>query len=159
MIKAWPIEIKERVWNTLRRQWEDKTIPAHWKWRWMCLKPKTESSIPTADDLRPLCLVDTLRKLWERIILNRIQQVWQAHHTLATGQHCIQGRGCATALLQFQAAQEMAQRNQQDLYMSSWDIRKAFDSISKNILVIAWCLRGMVALRGLYILYYMFNSV
>ena len=72
-----------------------------WKWKWLGQKPKIDSGIPTAGDLQPLCLLDCLRKLWERLFLRRMTSVWDTHNILNETQPCKSGRGCSAALIHF----------------------------------------------------------
>ena len=52
---------------------------------------KIDEGNPAANDLRPLCLLDYLRKLWERLILWRITTVWNGNNILNESQHCRPG--------------------------------------------------------------------
>eukprot|EP01041_Mallomonas_annulata_P042118 gene42118-biopygen5466 len=139
-IKSWHDQIKRTAYEALSELWEIHTIPDDWSWRYLCLKPKTSDPHLTATDLRPLTLIDCLRKLWGKVILHRINQQWHTHHTLSTLQHCEKGRGTDSALLQRSATAEAAGFN---LYTSSWDFRKAFDSVSKPIIKLAWSRLGV----------------
>ena len=90
--------------------------------------PKSQiySRIPTTNDLRLLCLLGWLRKLWKRLILRRITLVWDKHNALNEAQHCRSGRGCSDALLYSQAALEThSQESGTDIYEPSWNIQRA----------------------------------
>eukprot|EP01041_Mallomonas_annulata_P006564 gene6564-biopygen3163 len=106
------------------------------------LQPKTSEPHLTATDLRSLTLIDCNRKLWENIILHRINQQWHTHHTLSTLYHCQKGRGTDSALLQRAATTEAAEEADFNLYTSSWNFRKAFDSVSRPIINLAWARLG-----------------
>ena len=105
--------------------WSAKEVPTQWKWKWLCLKPKIDSGIPTARDLRPLCLLDCLKKLWERLILRRITSVWDTHNILNEAQNCRSGRGFSAALFHFQAVivgcTEGVRLNVQNWHQTSMD--------------------------------------
>ena len=145
MIKSLPEDVLAVLFSAVNNLWTERTIPAQWKWRWLCLKPKTDHSTPSANDLRPLCLVDCVRKLWGKVLLRRIQRIWSAHKVIADNQHCRSHRGCSTALLEFQAANETAQETKTNLYFSSWDIKRAFDSVSKTVIKLSWMRLGLPA--------------
>eukprot|EP01041_Mallomonas_annulata_P005593 gene5593-biopygen2689 len=133
-IKSWPDQIKHTAYEALSELWATHTIPDDWSWRYLRLQPKTPEPHLTATDLRPLTLINCLRKLWKKIILHRINQQWQTHHTLSTLQHCQKGRGTDSALLQ-RAATAWLQPLQ--------DFCKAFDSVSKPIIKLAWARLGI----------------
>jgi len=120
MIKSWPPAIHTLCYTALAQMWtQDKRIPDYWKQRWILLKPKTSDRLPSIQDLRPLTLLECLRKLWEKIILSKLQTIWTKHQILQPSQHCTQGRSTANALLKHQAAIEDAYLNQYPLYISS----------------------------------------
>eukprot|EP01036_Dinobryon_divergens_P062056 gene62056-biopygen41823 len=142
-IKSWPDATKLIAYNALSELWATHTIPSDWQWRWTCLKPKSPDPHITAEEFRPLTLIDCIRKVWEKIILHRINQIWYKHSTLSPLQHCQRGKGTDSALLQRIAVTEAAQEAAFDLYTSSWDFRKAFDSVSKPIIRLAWSRLGV----------------
>ena len=151
MIKSWPDDVIQTVFSALNTLWNTKDIPSQWKWRWLCLKPKIDAGVPTASELRPLSLVDCIRKLWEKLLLRRIQCVWSTHGVPAENQHCRSRRGCSTALLEFQAVQETAEETSTNVFFSSWDIRRAFDSISKTVIMMSWMRLGVPAAMAEYL--------
>jgi hypothetical protein len=143
MIKYWPPALKTAVYEALSVLWEGRTTPEGWKVRLMCLKPKTEEAYPKPDDLRPLALLESLRKLWERILLKRMQKVWRQHHSMSSNQHFGPNRSTMDALLLLHNITEEASTTDQPLFMSSWDIKKAFDSVSKPLLIMSWVRMGV----------------
>ena len=56
-------EVKITIFTGHCNLWSTKEVPTQLKWKWLCLKSKIDSGIPTDSDLRPLCLLDCLRKL------------------------------------------------------------------------------------------------
>ena len=103
MLKAWPEEATKAAYTALSTFWTNRDIPEHFKWRYQCLKPKTQDANPTADDFRPLTLLDSLRKIWERLILNIIQKACINHGSYQPNQHCRPADGTDTALLSLRA--------------------------------------------------------
>ena len=78
------------------------------------------------------------------IVIQRITRVWERHHVLTDAQHGFRpGRGTDTALLQFINAREHADESGTQLYTSSWDIRRAFDSVSRGAMELSWCRLGV----------------
>jgi len=132
MMKAWPEATKDEVFSILRDMWPDKYTPDWWKWRWMCPKPKVTENIGLGD-LRPLVLVEVLRKLWTNIIVCRIKDIWGKVDLLSQNQHAFRARhGTDTATIQLINALEEARECASDLYISSWDMKRAFDSVAKT---------------------------
>jgi hypothetical protein len=143
MLKAWPENAKRKAYEALTTLWESKTVPEHFKWRYQCLKPKTNEAYPTADELRPLTLLDSLRKTWERLILNTIQKTCMKHGSYQHNQHCRPENGTDAALLTLRATLEKAQNTKEHIKITSWDMKKAFDSVSKPNLMMAWMRQGV----------------
>ena len=99
-------------------------------WKWLCLKRKIDSGIPTANKWRPLCLLDCLRKLGKILLLRRITSVWDAHNVPNKAKNCRSGLGFSAALIDFQAALEIAQETGSGIFMSSWGIQRAYGSLA-----------------------------
>ena len=144
MIKSWPEQCKQAAYDCLVRQWQDKHICPSWKWRWLVPIPKKFNDIAILKDLRPLMLIETLRKLWTKLIIDRVQRVWRTRHTLNPCQHGCQAQlGTSTASILHIDTIEAAREANQHLHRSSWDKSKAFDSVSKNLMRIAWHRHGV----------------
>ena len=63
MIEHWSDEIVTHVYNLLIAIHAEGSSPAHWAWKWLSPVPKVTHNI-TTKDLRPLSLIEVLRKLW-----------------------------------------------------------------------------------------------
>ena len=97
---------------------------------------KTTSDISKVEDLRPIIL---LRKLWSKCVLRKLQTVWRRHDTLSVSQHGYSAlRGTFTAMLQHLNMLEDAIESGTPLHSETWDMHKAFDSVSKNLMRMAW---------------------
>ena len=102
MAKGWPPEVTEFAHRCLLQLWDQKDTPTWMQWGWLCPKPKDPEAEITLDGLRPLILLEVIRKLWVGIVVNRITRAWERHGVLAPGQHGFRpGRGTDSALLQF----------------------------------------------------------
>ena len=100
MIKAWPLEIQSFIYDQLVLMWSaNKTYPGAWKVKWLAPIPK--SPVPHLDNLRPISLLETLRKLWVAIIIDRIQALFKAGGYLHPARHgCLRGVGTDEAVFQ-----------------------------------------------------------
>jgi len=135
--------MKPLVYDSVIPSWSTKQIPEWWKWKTLFLKPKNPERI-TPDSLRPLVLVEVLRKIRIGLIIQRINDTWARRGILHTTQHVFRPkRGTDTALLQLQIIFEQLAINETPLSLSSWDISKAFDSLIKNTLRNAWTRLGV----------------
>ncbi len=71
MVKNWPAEVIDKVYELLIKLWNDKHIPEHHKWRFFCLLPKVPGS-EKLEDMRPISLMDVVRKLWLGFFVEKI---------------------------------------------------------------------------------------
>ena len=139
MIKHWPASLVESVYHHLASLWATKAVPSWWRNRWLCPIPKVPDPDPSMDDLRPLMLVEVLRKLWVGLIIDKISQTWDRHGILSPSQHGFRPKhGTDTALVEILNILEQAQESSTPVYSSSWDIKRAFDSISRPVMALAW---------------------
>jgi hypothetical protein len=142
-IAGWPREILEKVHSILEQFWMDKQIPRCWKWRWLVPIPKTLENV-TLQDLRPLMLTDTIRKVWVGVLVRKIQSHLESCGLLSMAQHgTLSNRGSEGALVQFRNILEEARESCTDAFLSSWDVVKAFDRLEKNIQIMCWSRVGV----------------
>ena len=87
MIKSWTPAVLKEAFDAMTMVWETGQIPNWWKRKWICPKAKIDPSLATLDDLRPISLLETTRKIWMGIIVERIVSVWEDNDVLAAGQY------------------------------------------------------------------------
>jgi len=105
--------------------WETGQIPLWWKMKWLCSKAKIDPALATLDDLRPIFLLETTRKVWMGIIVGRILAVWESDNALAEGQYGFRNnRGCETPTLQVLYDLEEAEDAGMEAHGSSLDIKR-----------------------------------
>jgi len=143
MIKAWPDPITRHAYDLLATTWSSKTTPDTWSKRWLIFKPKTPEPYPSPASLRPLTLIESLRKIWEKLILGTIHTSWRTTNPLAPNQHCGRRRGTTLPILELTNLLEHHRDTRRTLYLASWDISKAFDSVSKGLLQHSWTRLGL----------------
>ena len=99
MVKGWPDAVLTRAHALLTRAFSGPT-PKWLQWGWLCPKPKDPSAGITLDGLRPLMLLEVLRKLWVRIYIRKIVHLWEVHQALTPSQHGFRrGHGTDSALM------------------------------------------------------------
>ena len=142
-MKAWSPDLKTKIYENLIYTWKSNDPPDWWKWRWLCPIPKTADDSKLTGQ-RPIMLVEVTRKCWVALIIHRITRLWNKHDSLHLSQHGFRAkRGTDTALMGLQAMFEQSALNDSSLFLSSWDISKAFDSLSKNALRFSWTRLGV----------------
>ena len=80
------------------------------------------------------------------MIFKLIMNVIEKQGVLLESQHASRrGRGSYTANLQLKKTLETAWQRRSKLYGSSWDIKNAFDSVSKVVIRLAWARLGVLS--------------
>ena len=84
-------------------------------------------------------LLEVLRKIWIWIHIRKIVRLWESHRALTPNQHGFRrGHGTDSALMVHINCLEHAKLSGTPLFLSSWDIRRAFDSVSKEAMDASW---------------------
>ena len=152
MLRRTPPSIIKHVHSQLQALWLDKTTPDWLKRKWLCAIPKEPDS-SDLNKLRPIMLIEILRKLWTGAMIRKIRWAWEKSQILSDTQYGFRsGRSCPQAILQLINAME-AHTEGQNLYMSSWDIKRAFDSIPRPIIELALRRLGVPTLIATYLAY------
>jgi hypothetical protein len=143
MIELWPKELKRAVFDILLELWKADISPQYWKIEMIYLIPK--ANLPELDKLRPITLLETLRKIWLAITTTRMQEQFATGGYLHTSQHgCLKKVGVDEANLgvinQYESSKELTS----ELYTVFWDKKRAFDRPPKPALYYA--LRRMAAI-------------
>ena len=128
MLKVLPTRVSKAFYEALAEIWNNKDQPESWKWRWILPIPKTQEA--TLEDLRPLSLFEATRKLWLALILTKLRAAWAREDLLHPAQTMfIKGRSMDLSVLSLMNVLETAKEWKSDIYLSSWDITKAFDRV------------------------------
>ena len=136
MIQGWSDPIHSAVLDAHIELWRLGKVPSNWAQKWLLLIPKGTGE--TLDDTRPLMLIEALRKVWAGIFLGRIQKFLERNKILHGSQHgASRGVGTDTAVPIFMNALETARELGSSIYISSWDVKRAFDSVSREYQIAA----------------------
>ena len=117
--------------------WRQQHIPQAWKEKWTVLLAKTAD---TADinNLRPIGLEDCMRKLWFSISYKRIAATWDKYGALDEAHHgFVPNRGTDSGFLDLLNQLEKAQEWGVSALLCSWDVKRAFDSVSRTVIRMA----------------------
>jgi len=138
ILKRQSPDIIEYIYKLLLYFHSNKIHPNSWYWKYLCYIPKNSGPI-VFTNLRPLMLIESLRKLWIELILYPVLQIWQTEQLLSPAQHGYTHRRSTTTatmvLLNFLESHDT-------VYINSWDFKKAFDSISTPLIRIAMTRMG-----------------
>ena len=142
MLKILPPTLSRAMYEAMAEIWRNKEIPQFWKWRWILPIPKEAD--PTLNDLRPLSLFETTRKLWFALVLTKMRAVWAREGLLHPAQSMfIKGRSMDLSVLALMNVLETAKEWKADVFLSSWDITKAFDRVPVQAQIWAYVRLGI----------------
>ena len=133
MIRAWPKSVVTWVHTELTKMWVSGQFPAWWSTKLLVPIPKKDD--PTLSDLRPIMLLEPIRKLWMGTIIRKIMASWEQQGILSENQYGFRKhKSCGHAVLQLINSMEEAEEEATSILISSWDIKRAFDSISRELI-------------------------
>ena len=136
MVQLWPEAVVERAYDCLLKAWIKKEGLEGWGSRLLAPIPKKTN--PELKDLRPLMLVEVMRKIWVGLITGRVTSFLLKHKLINPSQHAyLRGKGTQTAIPQLINAFETAREYWTDLYISSWDMSQAFDNLSREMILLS----------------------
>jgi hypothetical protein len=128
MIKALPETGLRQLFSVLNAMWTHRHVPVAWKKRILVQIPKSEGANQHSQ-LRPIMLLDTCRKLWESILMNRFVPWLEAANILDESQCGARSRhGTEDPGLVALNAIEDAITNRKELHIHLQDKVKAFDA-------------------------------
>jgi len=62
-MKTWTPKILKEAFNAMTMIWETSQIPLWWKKKGLCPKAKVDTALANLEDLRPISLLETTRKI------------------------------------------------------------------------------------------------
>ena len=81
-------------------------------------------------------LVEVTRKIWVGLIMKKIADFWLKWKLIDPAQHAyIRGKGTHSAIPQLTNCLEAAKDFKTSIYISSWDMKRAFDSLGKLFII------------------------
>jgi hypothetical protein len=111
-------------------------IPSDWKKGNIFPIPKTKEWMGDINITRPITLLETTRKIFMSILNNRLAEVFINHNILSNNNWVgLPGGSTQQPIHILNNIMEDAHENNQEAWIFSQDISKAFDSINKNMLI------------------------
>ena len=139
MLKSCSDSILRGIYDNLAVMWKEKYVPDWWKYRFLSPIPKTDEDNPEPKNLRPLMLMEVLRKVWTQLIVSKIRAVWTTQEAFNKAQGGFTPKSGTDALiLQLINAMEEASECGTQLNLASFDKTRAFDSVTKGHIMLAW---------------------
>lgn len=123
---------KERrdIYRCICTFWTSGDPPPLWRTRLLCYVPKPDTT-PAYNNMRPILLIDTLRKLWSHLAIEPVFKLWDDKHYFNHRQYGYRhDSSTIVPSLYLTSCLEEAHHLSKPLYHSSWDFKKAFDSIT-----------------------------
>jgi ribonuclease HI len=108
------------------------------------LLPKKGDWTGSLDQLRPISLIEPVRRIFTAILARRLSKIESDHHLIrGLNYGFVPGRLCSEAIRLLNGAVTEANRTADHLWMGSLDVRKAYDSVSWRALFDAMRHLGM----------------
>ena len=137
ILNCWPDSAIEMAYNAICKIKESGRHPTQWKWKWISPIPKVAGD-NSLENIRPISLVEILRKVWTGIRVSKIWRLVEKFGLLHPSQHGYRRkRGTDTMTVQLLDILEHARESHSDLALASWDIVRAFDSISRVLAMVS----------------------
>jgi hypothetical protein len=76
MLKLWTPELVSLAHGHLAYLQTAGIVPDWWKFSWLVPIPKSDDPFVTPSNLRPIILLEVMRKVWVGITIKKIQDCW-----------------------------------------------------------------------------------
>jgi hypothetical protein len=108
------------------------------------LLPKTEEGLSDLDKTRPIALMETIGKLYERILIRRVMKAIEANDILDLGQYgALAEAGTMPPLRILTEVLQDAKFSESELHVMALDLKKAFDTCEYWSQALSWRALGM----------------
>ena len=143
VLKLAPEGLLLHLFQLLLYMWQHHYVPSYWKDKYLHLMVK-DPSLTGLDNLRPIGLIEVLRKLWSNLVIHRIRCGLMDSDFLAENQYgFLPKKGTTDELIQLVNVIEAAAELETPIDISTWDISKAFDSAGRNLQLVLWLRMGV----------------
>lgn len=126
MLQSLPELIQRQLYDALLACWNSSIKPEMWKLK-MVYPLGKKPQVYTIKNIRPIVLLEVTRKLWFKMITKKVATALENAGILQDNQAGFRGqRSCSDNLMQLINALEASE--DQGIYISSWDIKGAFNA-------------------------------
>ncbi|GES87450.1 reverse transcriptase family protein [Rhizophagus clarus] len=113
-------------------------IPDYWKQSYLCPFPKPNRFEYDLNNIRPIMLLDTIRKSTTKLVTERISKILTRHKMLKGHNFCgLKNEDTTIPLIILNSIIEDAKELDKELHVVTQDIKKAYDSVSIDSLGLA----------------------
>ena len=131
-MSKWPVSTIKLMYKALCSLMAADETPDFWKMKWLVPIPKVDMNVGR-EDLRPLMLIEVLRKLWYGFTGVKVWNFLEKHNLLEGNQFAYRrGKECGLCFLHMVNTVEEIQAAGASLAMCTYDLVHAFDEISYN---------------------------
>ena len=129
LLKHFPPDMHQLMYTFLCLCWQEGYTPLSWKQS--CTKLFFKKGDPcNPRNYRPIALLNTVYKLWTKIVAKLIYAYAESNSILSEPQEGFRKfKSCKRQVQYMKLAFEDAKLHQQDLYICLLDLKKAFDSV------------------------------
>ena len=132
------------ILNLMRTCLSDRKLPKELNKSMIRALPKTDQGLADMGLTRPIALMESLGKLFERILFNRIVKVLAENDMIDLSQHGgMAARGTSEPIRILAEVMEDAQASGQEFHLFSADLSKAFDTLEYWSQAMSWRALGM----------------
>ena len=144
LFKWMPPPLRMRVQQFLSECVRRRRFPPEANAAKMWLVPKNEAGITDLGQTRPIALMETMCKLYERVLCDRILNTMMTNNMIDRCQHGSIPEGTTNdAMFNLAGVLDDARDSQQSLYLLSLDLSKAFDTLEYWSQAMTWRAFGM----------------
>src|SRR6266542_1889563 len=131
VIKKLPVEFNEIIVALLNCCLSFSIILTQWKASHIISIPKPQKFEYDITNTRPIALLDTFRKVFTKIMTQRLGSLLKEHSVLKGLNFCgLKGEGTSTPLHIINGLLEDTKEQKKELWLATQDMSKAYDSVS-----------------------------
>ena len=133
IIALWPAKLADLVYDLIVKIRSNGCHPSGWQHKWLAILPKVRGEVSLCD-VRPLTLLECVRKVWTSVRVKKAWWLMEKHGMLHTAQHGYRRhRSTSSITVQLINVFEEAEESATIIAASSFDYKKAFDSLARMI--------------------------
>ena len=101
LLQVTPPPVQREIFHLLLYFWDRTTTPDSWNEVLLHLIEKKMDKATEPSNFRPIGLIEILRKVWSKMLMNRVMPIMAKFATLQSNHYAfLPGRGTANELLQ-----------------------------------------------------------
>ena len=152
LLQVAPTLILEEIFDILDDFFSSATTPDAWRRVLLILIQKNLDKPAAIGNFRPIGLLEVLRKVWTKMILQRLMPLLDRHSVLQPNQFAfLPGRGTASELVQLVNVLEEVSECGIEIDLTTADVKGAFDSPERMAQWASWRRIGVPAPLATYL--------